>query len=420
VGGKIAGAAAISIEVARAELAGCLGARFAEIEQAALTRIQAISDPALIADAEYADGLRTALGAAIEYGIATIASGENRTPPIPAVLLTQARVAARSGVSLDTVLRRYFAGYTLLSDFLIEEVGRAELLEGQGLKRLLRSLSALFDHLLTAVSEEHAREAGAKPLSAEQRRAELVRRLLAGELIDTRELSYDVEAEHLAAIAAGSGAEAALRTLADALDRCLLLAPGGEGTVWAWFGGRRPLAAPIVDAALERSRPDGVLLALGEPARGLAGWRLTHRQAKAALSIAQRNDRSPVRYADVALLAAILQDDVLCTSLRKIYLAPLQRERDGGKTLFETLRAYFGAARNGASAAAALGVSRQTVTNRLRAVETQTGRSLDSCALELEVALRLERFNHPVPTGRATLPMHLTMSRSRCTPSTYR
>lgn len=48
-------------------------------------------------------------------------------------------------------------------------------------------------------------------------------------------------------------------------------------------------------------------------------------------------------------------------SLGQLYLEPLARERDGGQMARETLRAYFGAERNGASAAPVLGVSRQTV-----------------------------------------------------------
>ena len=47
--------------------------------------------------------------------------GARREAPVPVALLAQARLAARVGVSLDAVLRRYFAGYTLLGDFLIEE-----------------------------------------------------------------------------------------------------------------------------------------------------------------------------------------------------------------------------------------------------------------------------------------------------------
>jgi hypothetical protein len=261
------------------------------------------------------------------------------------------------------------------------------------LKRLLRTQATLFERLLAAVGEEHAREAGAKPRSSEQRRAELVRRLLAGELVDASELSYDLETEHLGAVASGPGAEAALRDLAAALDRRLLLAPGGEDVVWAWLSGRPPLDPPTLDTALAKSWPDRPHLALGEPAAGLAGWRLTHRQAKAALPIAQRSGRHPVRYADVALLASMLKDDLLTFSLRSAFLDPLTKDRDGGAMARETLRAYFSASRNGASAAAALGVNRQTVANRLRAIEARIGRSLDSCAVEIETMLRLEKLD---------------------------
>ena len=50
----------------------------------------------------------------------------------------------------------------------------------------------------------------------------------------------------------------------------------------------------------------------------------------------------------------------------------------------ETLRAYFAAERNISSTAAALGVDRRTVTNRIRAIEELFGRPLKDCATELE------------------------------------
>ncbi len=64
--------------------------------------------------------------------------------------------------------------------------------------------------------------------------------------------------------------------------------------------------------------------------------------------------------------------------------------------LRQTLRAYFAAERNASSTAAALGVSRQTVINRLRVVEERLGRSLGSCAVEVEAALRLEDMGRPL------------------------
>lgn len=107
------------------------------------------------------------------------------------------------------------------------------------------------------------------------------------------------------------------------------------------------------------------------------------------MPIALRQSPGLVRYTDVALLASALRDDTLAGSLEGLYLAPLAEERDGGAALRRTLRAYFMAGRNVSSAAAALGVSRQTVNSRLRAIEERIGRPLDACTAELETALRL-------------------------------
>lgn len=387
----------------RAELRERLNARLAEIERAALSRAYGVSDPRETADPEYLDGLRAAVSAAIEYGLTAIEEGERNPPAIPAVLLVQARVAARNGVGLDTVLRRYFAGYTLVGDFVLEEAQEGDLLHGAALKRLLRAQATVFDRLLAAVSEEHARESEARRDTTKEHRRELVERLLAGERLDPSELAYDLEAVHLGLVAKGPGAEVAGRELAAALDRRLLsICPGGQ-TVWAWLEGRRPFDHVELGRLLPSTIPPGVVLALGEPGEGVSGWRLTHLQARAALPIAQRGSEPFVRYADVALLASMLQDDLLATSLRQLYLAPLQGERDGGEALRQTLRAYLTAGRSVSSAAAALGVKRHTVTNRLRAIEERLERPLDSCVAEIDAALRLEdlgrtHFHRGVPS----------------------
>lgn len=380
---------------ARAALFARLQARRPEIEQATLTRIYSVSDPSEATDPEYAEGLRAAVSAALDYGFTGIERGEERASPLPAVLLIQARLAARNSITLDTVLRRYFAGYTLLGDFLMQEAEAGDLLGAAALKRVLRAHAALFDRLIVAVTDEYTREAEARLDTAEQRRAERIERLLAGELLDTFELQYDIDAYHLGAIAAGLGAAEAIRDLAKALDRRLLLIRRGEGTVWAWLGGRRTLDVKDLERLVsQKSRPAQVSLAIGEPGQGLAGWRLTHQQARAALPIALRSPQSFIRYADVALLASMLQDDVLATSMRELYLAPLSNERDGGTVLRQTLRAYFTAERNVSSAAAALGVSRQTVINRLRVIEERLTRPLGNCAAEMDAALRLEDLGY--------------------------
>jgi len=374
----------------RAALAERLRERLSELQGAVATRVYSISDPRTVADPAYMQGLNDALAAAIEYRLAVLEAGERAAPPIPNELLAQARLDARDGVSLDTVLRRYFAGNVLFGDFLVNEAERAEV-PSSVLRSLLATQATVGDRLIAAVSAEYAREAENRPTSPAERRRETVKSLLAGELVDHSELGYELDGHHLALMARGEGAEELMRGLAGAVDRRLLMVQREEEPTWAcWLGGRRQLSPERALEALAGEIPAGVFVTVGEPGEGLGGWRFSHRQAKAALPIAERRGEAMVRYADVALLAAISADDLIAGSLRQLYLAPLERARDGGKVARETLRAYFQAERNVSSTAATLGVDRRTVRNRLGAIEDLLGRPLKGSEADLEIALRLD------------------------------
>jgi len=376
----------------RSDLRARLGARREEIEAAALTRVRAIEDPERASDPAYAEGLRAAVASALDYALEAIGSGGENGPPPPVGLLAQARLAARNGVSLDTVLRRYFAGYTLLGYFTIEEAGKDGLMDPTELKRLLAVQASLFDRLLAAIGEEHARESQARLRSTGRRQAERIIRLLEGELIDTAEIAYDFEGHHLGAVASGPHAEEAIRSLAEPRDCRLLTVERREGTVWAWLGTRTGPEAFALGALASAPLPEGTALSLGEPGEGLAGWRLTHRQAVAALPVALRSGEGAVRYRDVALLAAALKDEVLAESLRELYLRPLEGERDGGLVLRETLRAYLAAGRSLSAAASTLSVNRRTIGSRLRRTEEKIGRPFRAVLADLEITLRLEQL----------------------------
>jgi hypothetical protein len=384
-------ARASRLATARASLSERLDARRSEIEQAILTRVYGVSDTSGINDPAYTEGLRTAVSVAVAYALAAIERGDDRMPLVPPALLLQARAAARNGVSLDTVLRRYFGGYALLGDFLIEEAARGGVLEEDALKGVLRVQAALFDRLHASVSEAYAREADDYRASFDARRAERVRRLLAGELLDRSSLGYDLDAWHVGLLVDGEGAADAVRELAASLDRRALFVEDGESPHWVWLGGRdRQDPAELIGVA--SSKWPKLAMGVGEPGSGLAGWRHTHRQACAAWPIAQRRNAGALRYADVALLATVVQDDVLVASLRQLYLDPLAAARGGSSTAKETLRAYFASGRNLSSSAAALGVNRRTVASRLAAIEKRLGCPLDAVGAELEVALRLDGF----------------------------
>jgi hypothetical protein len=252
-------------------------ARRPEIEAAALARVRQIADGADIKDPQYLDGFRGAVAATIDYGIASIERDEDPVPPVPPALLSQARLAASSGVPLETILGRYVAGYSLFGEIVLKEA-------------------------------------------------------------------------------------------------------------------QTMVPSNTIPVHLEMQKDPAVPVAIGEAAEGLAGWRQTHRQALAGFHVATRLDGRLTRYGDVSLVASMLQDELLVSSLRELYLAPISKAKDGGLNTRKTLRAYFAADRNVSSAPAALGVSRSTANNRLRGIDEKLGGPLRSCIHELEAALRLDRL----------------------------
>jgi hypothetical protein len=351
------------------EISSLLGARLqarvSELEAGLAGLVEGVADARQLSNpsyTDYLDSLRATRTAVLAYAVEVIRSGQRHAPEIPAPVLASARLAARSGVALDAVLRRYSAGNTLCADILLEEAERAEV-PPSDLRRLLHRQATLSDRLLEAVSEEYTREAQSRPTTTAEWRREYIKALLSGRQPSGEvELGYDLGGEHLALMA----------------------------KAWTcWLGGRSTLEPEEVLRALEGRLSDSTVVTLGEPGAGITGWRLSYRQAKAALPIAERKGQSVLRYAEVAVLASLLRDDLGTTSLRRLYLEPLENTRDGGKVARETLRAYFATERNVSSTAAALGVDRRTVANRLRAVEELYGRPLHAFATDLETALQL-------------------------------
>jgi hypothetical protein len=382
-----------ALQAIRADLAERLRARRSEIVEAVLARFREIGfDPAGGENAEYVAGSRAAVAEAVDYGLGAIERGEEWFGSIPPAAVAQARRAARNGVELDKVLLRNNAGHTVLEDFVVQEVDFAS--QRIVLRGVFGTLGALLDHFTALLAHEYQQEVERLAHSPELRRTEQVHRLLAGAPADAAELGYEFEAEHLGVIAVGAKAGETVRALAAALGRELLSVSPGEEAVWAWFGGRRAIDIADVRRLLSTKEPAGVSLAVGGSAWGIDGWRLTHRQAQAAMLVALRRPQSLTRYADVSLLAAVLRDRDLARSLVEAHLSPLDGQKDSAVSR-ETLRAYFAAGCNAATAAAALRVDRHTVERRLHTIEKRLGRLLHTCHAELEVALRLDELDEP-------------------------
>jgi len=380
-----------ALDEIRAELVVRLRARSAEIEDMIFNRVRQLTEPAEGNDPEYRAGLRATVAEAVDYALLGIEHGEEWEGSIPEAAAAQARRAARSGVKLDTVLRRYAAGDRLVGEFILDEASQ---LPNEAMRQLLRSQGPHVDRMMAGVSAIYMEELEQMRRSPAQRVAERVKRLLDGNApLDAAGLDYELDAWHLGLVISGTRPDVAARTLAAGLSRQPLVVPRGQDSAWAWLGGQRRLQVDDVERYLAAGVLGDVKLAVGEPRRGLEGWRLTHHEARAAHQVMMRRPQPLTRASDVVLLAAVLRDELLAKSLRQTYLAPLDDQGDAGVGLRETLRAYIDAGFNAATAAAALGVDRHTVQRRLRKAEEALGRLLHTCHAELEVALVIEELD---------------------------
>jgi hypothetical protein len=385
---------AAALESARA-VVDRLRARHDEIARAIYDRIrEVVPDSVGARDPTYQAGVLTAVHAVLGYSLDAIEHAPGWSRPIPPEAAVQARRAARAGVSSCAVLRRYVAGHGRFGDFVTEETVRVGLAsDAPALLHISSTHDALLGHFTAAIEREHDQERQRIACSPEQRRLELVQKLLGGESAspaELAELGYRFDAWHVGVIVAGASAREAVETLK--ADRQLLPVSSSEETVLAWLGGqRRPTHADMERLRLD-SEPVGLSLAVGEPAQGIRGWRETYEQAQNALQVARFGRHQRARFADVAVLTPFVRDPDQARSFVGLYLSRLDGQKDGGVASRQTLRAYLEADRNTSSAARRLGIDRRTLTHRLDTLAECLGYELDARKPELEVALRLHEL----------------------------
>lgn len=337
---------------------------------------------------EYEAGQLEAISAIVSYSLDAIAGGPESSGPIPGPAAVQARRAARLGVSLGTVQRRYFAGHRELGEFVTRELERSEFSnDGEVIHHLRRTQEALLEHVTAAIEREYEHE---HELLAGSRRSEIVQRLLVGERVDELDLAaldYDTRASfHIGIVASGADVGEIVRRLRGTYPRkSLSVHLDGRTCLW--------LSVQAVDVQHLSLGGDDITLAVGEAGTGLDGWRLTYGQARAAFAVAARKAERIAWYADHRLLAAALESETLARSLTQKYLVPLSGKSDGGAKLRQTLRTYIELQCNATSAAHCMRVGRHTVEGRIRTVEQLIGCPLRACLPELAVALDLDELS---------------------------
>lgn len=173
-----------------------------------------------------------------------------------------------------------------------------------------------------------------------------------------------------------------------------LLLQRGHARADVWFPDP---AIPLERVVAAARWPAGVMMALGEPAEGVVGFRTTYRQAGATCRVARlraRNDKV-TRYRDVRLVSLISRDIDGAVALAQETLGPLATDDPKMLALRTTLSAHQASGGNISETAKAIHTHRNTVNYRLRQIERLLPGGLQNA--ELACALLIaENFPHLV------------------------
>jgi PucR C-terminal helix-turn-helix domain/GGDEF-like domain len=378
--------------------------RRGEIEGAALAAL--FDDRHALVGGDLGSSVRSLVEAAADCMLLNLEEGICVPDAVAAHASVFGHRAIRANLDLETVLRQCIEAITVLSAHILrdafEEGARRE--PTSVVSSLFASFSSITSASVVAVAETYLHDATGRRASVDQRRLALVRLILTGNQVDSSMIEHPLGATHVGVVGCGKHAPRLIRELAATTSARSLIVPHSDGCVWAWLSRRKDIPSRDLATTLAAHSDVDAKLALGEPASGVTGFRLTHQQAERAFPVARLRNDVATRYVDVTLLAHAVQDATLSRSLINVHLLPLGSPTGSGATMRETLRAYFSAGRNVSAAAATLKVDRSTIRNRLDTIEQRLGRTLYSHQAELEVALALDQLTSRDSTSRDAVP----------------
>ncbi|MFE6761030.1 PucR family transcriptional regulator [Streptomyces sp. NPDC057689] len=306
-----------------------------------------------------------------------------------------ARLAALHGTPLEDVVSSYRIAHGVIQDFFFQAARESGIGSSCALRvlqfcclQLLRQTESLID----LVTTEYADETEMIGSDENALRLQAVRSLL-DEAGPAPELpGYDLSAEHVAVVAQGPTAA----TLAAFAHQCkdeAISVFTDRNVVWAWFSGSIG-PADLHEAVAERAQRG--CLGAGEPGKGLAGFRRSHREAQSAFRVCAWTGRRSARFADIEPEAIGLADVDATRALVRRRLGQLTGGSARHKSLRKTLEIYLASGQNARSAAFKLGLTERTVANRLQAARALLPPDTRLSSLELGLALRLL----PLTAGR--------------------
>ncbi|WP_212909829.1 CdaR family transcriptional regulator [Streptomyces sp. TS71-3] len=178
------------------------------------------------------------------------------------------------------------------------------------------------------------------------------------------------------------------QSLTGARERLLLPPDTSQWT--AWLGYRKAPPAGTLDALCAALRDSGLRAAVGRPHQGVAGFRMTHREALRAAGVRGKLAAAPmcISFGDVSLEDLLLHDPSLVAAFVNDELGPLADGTDRAARMRETLSVWLSCGTHTATATR-LGIHENTVRLRLNSVAEALGPRYLERKTELLVALRL-------------------------------
>ncbi|MDP0398350.1 PucR family transcriptional regulator [Tsukamurella strandjordii] len=314
-----------------------------------------------------------------------------------------ARSMARRGLELRVLLAVYRVGqsaaWQLFTTTAAAEIPDAEVRSEVLLHfwpRTTQWLDASIEEMIgTFIAEREQWQRGALA-----RQAATVEAVLAGQDIDPAEataaLNYPVAPAHTAYMlwVDEAVADADMQRLLERAAVAVHREVRGDNRLAQRIGARSLRcwsAGSAVPEALDL--PSTVRCALGTAHPGPAGFRRSHEESAAALTVARRTGRSFVAYRDVELacLAHGIAGPDGPSTLVKRELGALAADTAAAARLRETALAYLGAGCDARAAGAALMLHPNTVRYRIRQVEKALGHSIDERRVYVELALHSVR-----------------------------
>jgi DNA-binding PucR family transcriptional regulator len=330
----------------------------------------------------------------------------------PAASLEYARRRAQRGTPLTALLRAYRLGHTCFSDWLLTELARQAgdtwLITAATLS-MSRVVAGYVDQTSEEIVAAYTREREHWLRNRSAARAARVRDLLSGERVDVSAaeatLGYRLRQYHVGLVCWAGDATAAadnITRLEHAISRIAakvagsgdpVFVPRDESSAWAWLplGIRDRFDA----AAAGEDGEDDLHVAFGDAARGVAGFRLTHRQALAAQAVALAAGSAPPRvvtFGEVAPVAMMLGSADLLRAWVLATLGGLAADDEHHARLRDTLLVFLQSGGSYKTTAEQLTLHKNTVQYRIRKAEESLGRPAAGNRHDIELALRASHW----------------------------